>query len=75
VTHFFQSGEGCDAERTNLVSGMKWKKLNKGQETMGMSWKMQHDVWRISVSRQIYLGLYYYSSSSCQTLLENVAWM
>jgi len=43
VTHFFQSGEGCDAERTNLVSGMKWKKkkLNKGQETMGMSWKMQ----------------------------------
>ena len=58
MTHFFQSGEGCDAERTNLVSGMKWKKLNKGQETMGMSWKMQHDVWRISVSRQIYLGLY-----------------
>ena len=41
MTHFFQSGEGCDAERTNLVSGMKWKKLNKGQETMGMSWKMQ----------------------------------
>jgi hypothetical protein len=34
VTRFFQSGEGCDAERTDLVSGsgMKWKKLNKGQD-------------------------------------------
>jgi hypothetical protein len=35
VTHFFQSGEGCDAERTNLVSGMKWKKTEQGTRNNG----------------------------------------
>jgi hypothetical protein len=45
MTTLFQSGEGRDAERTNLWAGMNLgKKLNMGQETMGMSWKMQGDI-------------------------------
>jgi len=41
VTHFFQSGEGCDAERTNLVSGMKWKKTEQGTRNNGRELEMQ----------------------------------
>ena len=47
VTHLFQSGEGRDAgaERTNLWGGLNLeKKLNMGQETMGMSWEMHGDI-------------------------------
>ena len=41
VTHFFQSGEGCDAARTNLVSGMKWKKTEQGTRNNGRELEMQ----------------------------------
>jgi len=47
VTHLFHSGEGRDAgaERTNLWGGLNLeKKLNMGQETMGMSWEMHGDI-------------------------------